>query len=232
MASRGPEVEAHVMGHPKEAQEGHEGQLGACPFSHRILLILEEKAIPYRVNYIDTKNKPEWLTKVNPNGTVPIIKDLTLDQFVLDSDTIADYLEDKYATSEVEAGAKKLLGKYLEVPHPGEAIMPKFMSYLKAEGGGEKEKGELEEQLNAIESVLSNEHPYMGGVDVNAWDMAVGPRLYFARVGCKEIKGWNFVDEYSEIRDYLHRMVGRQSWRNTASYNDDSIVADLKSKLN
>lgn len=30
MASRGPEVEAHVMGHPKEAQEGHEGQLGAC----------------------------------------------------------------------------------------------------------------------------------------------------------------------------------------------------------
>lgn len=55
---------------------------------------------------------------MNPNGTVPIIKDLTLDQFVLDSDTIADYLEDKYATSEVEAGAKKLLGKYLEVPHP------------------------------------------------------------------------------------------------------------------
>lgn len=42
--------------------------------------------------------------------------------------------------------------------------------------------------LQAIESVLSNEHPYMGGVDVNAWDMAVGPRLYFARVGCKEIK--------------------------------------------
>lgn len=39
-----------------------------------------------------------------------------------------------------------------------------------------------------INDSLSNDHPYMGGHDVNAWDMALAPRLHFARVGCKALK--------------------------------------------
>lgn len=51
-------VKAHHIKDGKE--EGHEGQLGACPFSHRVLLVLEEKSIPYEIDYINLDNKPEW----------------------------------------------------------------------------------------------------------------------------------------------------------------------------
>lgn len=32
----------------------------AGPFSHRVLLILEEKGIPYRPNYVEATQKPNW----------------------------------------------------------------------------------------------------------------------------------------------------------------------------
>jgi hypothetical protein len=52
-------IEVFVKGHTVK-EEGHQGQLGACPFSARGLLALEEKAIPYSINYIDLDHKPDW----------------------------------------------------------------------------------------------------------------------------------------------------------------------------
>lgn len=42
--------------------------------------------------------------------------------------------------------------------------------------------------LQAVNDVLSNEHPYCGGTEPNAWDLALAPRVYIARVGCQELK--------------------------------------------
>jgi hypothetical protein len=51
-------VKAHTI---KDGEtEGQKGQLGACPFSHRVLLVLEEKEIPYELEFINLNNKPEW----------------------------------------------------------------------------------------------------------------------------------------------------------------------------
>jgi hypothetical protein len=36
------------------------------PFSHRVLLVLEEKEIPYTLNYVDATNKPEWWVLLRP----------------------------------------------------------------------------------------------------------------------------------------------------------------------
>ncbi|GAB4813214.1 hypothetical protein N2152v2_000260 [Parachlorella kessleri] len=225
------EIEAHVMGHPKDgAQEGHHGQLGACPFSHRVLLILEEKQIPYVTNFVDGSNKPAWVTKANPKGTLPIIKDRSLDQFIVDSDTISDYLEEKYGNDE-EADQKPKLGKVASLPHPGNDLMCTFMEYLKSSGDGAAEKDQLKEELKAINDAVNDSHPFMGGETVNAWDLALAPRLHIARTACRDIKGWDFADDFEEVKSYLHRMTGRPSWRNTASYDDEAIVADLRAKL-
>jgi hypothetical protein len=51
-------VKAHLIKDGRE--EGHKGQLGACPFSHRVLLALEEKGILYEIEYINLDNKPDW----------------------------------------------------------------------------------------------------------------------------------------------------------------------------
>ena len=56
------------------------------------------------------------LTKVNPQGTVPILKDIETDGYIVDSDTISDYLEQKYA-GESEF-PKKPLGNVADCPQP------------------------------------------------------------------------------------------------------------------
>jgi hypothetical protein len=51
-------VKAHLIKDGTAA--GTKGQLGACPFSHRALLVLEEKGIPYDIEYINLDQKPDW----------------------------------------------------------------------------------------------------------------------------------------------------------------------------
>ncbi|KAL4426238.1 hypothetical protein ABPG77_009853 [Micractinium sp. CCAP 211/92] len=226
--SKGPEFAVYVFGHPKEGAESHEGQLGACPFSHRVLLLLEEREVPYERTYVDASNKPAWVSKANPAGTLPILKDLASGQFIADSDAISDFLEDKFAR-----GGEKRLGKVADCPHPAPQLWPKFEAFLTAKGGEEEERArrELTEQLQMAEEAVPNEHPFVGGQEVDAWDSALAPRLYLAREGCRLLKGWDWAEEYPNTRAYLHRMTGRASWRNTASWDDECIAADLGRKM-
>lgn len=57
---------------------------------------------------------PLRLAKVNPLGTVPILK--ATGSYVVDSDTIADWLELKYVPDTDDA--RKPLGKVAECPQP------------------------------------------------------------------------------------------------------------------
>jgi glutathione S-transferase len=95
-------------------------------------------------------------------------------------------------------------------------------------GGGREA---LEAQLKQVNGAVGNAHPYVGGQEPNAWDVALAPRLYLARVGCRALKDWDFAQDYDNVKTYLHRWMGRQAWRNMASWDDESIVEELKAKV-
>lgn len=38
-------------------------------------------------------------------------------------------------------------------------------------------------------------------------------------------------DLFPNVRSWLHRMCGRKSWRNAASFDTESIVGDMKHKM-
>ena len=65
-----------------------------CAYCHRVLLILEEKEVPYTLELIDPRHKPEWLIKAFPTGHLPLIQDG--DTYVTESGKIADFIEEKY----------------------------------------------------------------------------------------------------------------------------------------
>lgn len=69
-----------------------------CPFAHRAHLVLNAKNISYHVFYINLSEKPEWYSKVNPNGKVPALQ-LVNEQnqpFLVESMVICEYLDEKY----------------------------------------------------------------------------------------------------------------------------------------
>ncbi|PSC68074.1 dehydroascorbate reductase [Micractinium conductrix] len=151
----GAEFEAYVLGHPKEGGLAHEGQLAACPFSARVLLLLEEKEIPYARTYVGSDKKPQWLTEASPGGKLPVLKDLSSGQLLPESDAISDFLEDKYGGGGGEHAAptdapKRRLGKLGDVAQPAPQLWPKFLAFLSAHKGSEEEKQARQELLSEL----------------------------------------------------------------------------------
>ena len=45
-----------------------------CPYCERVIFALEEKEIPYQVEFIDLRSKPQWYLDLVPTGLVPAAK--------------------------------------------------------------------------------------------------------------------------------------------------------------
>ncbi|QBY05862.1 glutathione S-transferase family protein [Thalassotalea sp. HSM 43] len=70
-----------------------------CPFVQRVTALLAAKNIPFEVEYISLKNKPQWFLQVSPNGQVPL---LVTDNgsALFESDAIIEYIEEAYPALE------------------------------------------------------------------------------------------------------------------------------------
>lgn len=76
-----------------------------CPFVQRVTAALEAKNIPYEVEYINLKAKPQWFLEASPNGQVPII--ITENGTALfESDAIIEYIDDYYGPIEADLSAE------------------------------------------------------------------------------------------------------------------------------
>ena len=43
-----------------------------CPYVQRARIVLEEKAVPHELEFIDLAGKPDWFLAVSPLGKVPV----------------------------------------------------------------------------------------------------------------------------------------------------------------
>lgn len=70
-----------------------------CPFVQLVTAALEAKEIPYEIEYISLKEKPQWFLDLAPNGQVPVL--LTRSGNALfESEAIIEYIEDEYGAIE------------------------------------------------------------------------------------------------------------------------------------
>ena len=64
-----------------------------CPFVQRVTAMLEAKEMPYEIEYIDLKNKPDWFLEISPVGQVPLL--ITEEGIPLfESDAIVEYIDE------------------------------------------------------------------------------------------------------------------------------------------
>ncbi|MDP2573565.1 glutathione S-transferase family protein [Vibrio penaeicida] len=64
-----------------------------CPFVQRVTALLEAKKLPYEIEYISLKDKPDWFLELSPNGQVPLLV-TDSGQALFESDAIAEYIDD------------------------------------------------------------------------------------------------------------------------------------------
>lgn len=70
-----------------------------CPFVQRVTASLEIKKIPYELEYINLKDKPQWFLDISPNGQVPVLVTES-GTTLFESDAIIEYIEDEYGPVE------------------------------------------------------------------------------------------------------------------------------------
>lgn len=154
----------------------------AGPFCHRALLVLEEKHVAYSKTYVDFAAKPQWLLDVNPSGTVPVMKELSSGQWIVDSGVIADYLEKHFP--EPKLGSMEGSGK------AGGAIFGAFREFAKSsdEEAAAKEAALLAAYRELEDYLVANGGPYVGGAAPDATDVSLMPKLYHAQVALKHFR--------------------------------------------
>ena len=61
-----------------------------CPFVQRVTALLEAKGIPYEIEYISLKVKPQWFLDISPTGQVPMLV-TEQGEALFESDSIMEY---------------------------------------------------------------------------------------------------------------------------------------------
>ena len=64
-----------------------------CPFVQRVTALLEAKQIPYDIEFISLKDKPQWFLDISPTGQVPVLVTES-GQALFESDAIVEYVEE------------------------------------------------------------------------------------------------------------------------------------------
>ncbi|TFH91310.1 glutathione S-transferase family protein [Vibrio ouci] len=163
-----------------------------CPFVQRVTAALEAKQIPYEIEYINLKDKPQWFLDISPNGQVPVMVTES-GTALFESDAIIEYIEDEYGPLEQdvtnEQRALDRAWSYLGSKH-----------YLPQCGTmGSKDKATFEERAEKLikafqkaEKQLSGETKFFKSDQLSNVDMAWLPLLHRAAI-VKAHSGYDFL---------------------------------------
>ncbi|XP_010670140.1 glutathione S-transferase DHAR3, chloroplastic [Beta vulgaris subsp. vulgaris] len=186
-------------------------KLGDCPFCQRVLLTLEEKHLPYDMKLVDLTNKPDWFTKMNPEGKVPVMK--FDEKWVPDSDVIAKSLEERYPDPP--------LATLPEKSSVGSKVFPAFVGFLKSKDPSDGKEQELLNELSSFNDNLKENGPLINGEKISAADLSLGPKLYHMEIALGHYKNWSVPDSLPYVKSYMKNIFSRDSFQKTiASYED------------
>jgi glutathione S-transferase len=63
-----------------------------CPYVQRSVITLEEKRVPFTIEYIDLYDKPAWFLEISPLGKVPVLR--SRDAVIFESAVINEFIEE------------------------------------------------------------------------------------------------------------------------------------------
>ena len=176
-----------------------------CPFVQRVTALLEAKRIPYEVEYISLKDKPEWFLTISPNGQVPVL--ITESGVPLfESDAIVEYLEEAFPslTPDISAEQRAInrAWSYLASKH----YLTQCSAQRSADRATLNERSlKLSKAFSAIEQVLA-QTPFFNGATVGMVDIAWLPLLHRADI-IKQHSGFDFLAGFPRLQQWQQQLL-------------------------
>ncbi len=176
-----------------------------CPFVQRVTALLEAKSIPYEIDFISLKDKPQWFLDISPTGQVPVLvaKDGTP---LFESDAIIEYIDEISEPLEAdltpEAKALNRAWSYQASKHY--LVQCSAMRSPDEETLAER-SANLGKAFAKAEKQLGN-GPYFSGNTIGNVDIAWLVLLHRTEIILKET-GYDFLAGYSKVQAWREALM-------------------------
>ena len=192
-----------------------------CPYVQRARIVLAEKNIPHRIEFIDLANKPDWFLKISPLGKVPV---LCVDGHPLfESAVIAEYLDETSPGSlhPLDALEKARNRSWIEF---ASSTLAAIATFYRAKGheSFSDAMASLRERFSRLEDEL-DDGPWFNGKAFSLVDAAFGPVFRYFEV--IDVYGhFGFFDGLTRVNAWRDALRNRPSVRG-------AIVEDYHERL-
>lgn len=192
-----------------------------CPYVQRARIVLEEKQIPHRIQFIDLADKPGWFLEISPLGKVPV---LCVDgKPLFESAVIAEYLDETSPGSlhPRDPFAKAHNRSWIEF---ASATLASIATFYRAndERSFSEAATALRHRFEQLENQLGD-GPWFNGRAFSLVDAAFGPVFrYFEVIGI--FGHFGFFDRLTHVNAWREALRARPSVRN-------AVVDDYHERL-
>ncbi|EEA93528.1 glutathione S-transferase family protein [Pseudovibrio sp. JE062] len=176
-----------------------------CPFVQRVTAMLEAKQMPYQIDYISLKDKPDWFLEISPNGQVPVL--ITENGTALfESDAIVEYIDEIAPPLHPALSPEQ---KAIERAWSYQAAKNYLVQCSTMRSHDRATLEERAEKLNALfakaEKQISGEGFFFGPQPGNV-DMAWLPLLHRADI-IQRHAGYDFVKNFPSVKAWQKRLL-------------------------
>jgi len=193
-----------------------------CPYVQRSVITLQEKGVPYEIEYIDLNNKPEWFMQLSPLGKVPIL--IIEDTVIFESATINEYLD------EIAPGRKLQPSDPLQRAHNRAwieftstvLVTRNQMQHAKTEQETRRLAAVVNSQLARLEEQLDN-GPFFNGNDFSLVDAAAAPLFQRLAWLLELAPDLGVLDDLPKVTAWSEALLQRESVKR-------STVADIRER--
>ncbi len=176
-----------------------------CPFVQRVTALLEQKKIPYDIEYISLLDKPDWFLRMSPNGQVPIL--ITESGAALfESDAIVEYLEEAYPALRPSTGAEtRAIDRAWSYLATNNYLVQCAAQRSKDEDTLVERTEKLGKAFAKVEGALGK-GPYFRGTEIGMVDIAWLPLLHRAAL-IERHTGYDFLAGYPLVKKWQRHLL-------------------------
>ena len=193
-----------------------------CPYVQRSVITLQEKGVPYEIEYIDLNNKPEWFMQLSPLGKVPIL--IIEDTVIFESATINEYLD------EIAPGRKLQPSDPLQraynrawIEFTSTVLVTRNqMQHAKTEQETRRLAAIVNGQLARLEEQIDN-GPFFNGNDFSLVDAAAAPLFQRLAWLLELAPDLGVLDDLPKVTAWSEALLQRESVKR-------STVADIRER--
>lgn len=196
-----------------------------CPYSQRVMLVLDTKKIAYDVVNINLYSKPDWYYDKSPFGKVPALE-LENGDVLYESLIIADYLDEKYRAHHLHSQDPLQKAKDRLLIEEFNRVVNTMYKVLSSIGRVSLEDDEaVANGLGTFERELHNRGtPFLSGTKPGMLDLMIWPWCERAEI-LKLFGNANLLkkDKYRKLLEWSRRMTEEPSVKRSMMDSDTHI---------